>query len=145
MVRIPNKPPDWQALLVPMMEDRERFGRFLASAHDAPLDGAYLHWDELRRRPAPEGTRHEEWWLRVKLARNMLRRELPLRDAHGRPFGYGMTDRLHRLVYQIDRDASGRIEIGEEVTNRSTRDRYIINSITSPFYATINFVYLKIF
>ncbi len=40
-----------------------------------------------------------------------------------------VTDAVQRLVHQVDRDASGRIELPEDVTNRATRDRYIVSSL----------------
>lgn len=47
----------------------------------------------------------------------------------GRPFTFAMTDTVQRLVHELDRDASGRIELPEPVTDRATRDRYIVHSL----------------
>jgi Fic family protein len=40
-----------------------------------------------------------------------------------------MTDTVQRLVHEVDRDASGRIELPEDVTNKGTRDRYVVSSL----------------
>lgn len=91
--------------------------------------GRYLHWDELRRRPAPDGVSSETWWWAVRTMRRQLGRPLDLRDQQGLPFSFAMTDTAQRLVHEIDRDASGHIELPEDVTNSTTRDRYIVNSL----------------
>lgn len=92
-------------------------------------DGDYLHWDELRHRTPPAGLSTEEWWAGVKLARSHLRTAVPLHDKHGLPFVYTMPDPVLRLLHEIDQNASGGIQLAEEVTNTATRDRYIINSL----------------
>jgi Fic family protein len=91
--------------------------------------GKYLHWDELRRRPKRPALTHDEWWRVVKLARWQLARKLPLTDPGGAAFTFAMTDTIQRLVHSVDRDASGRIELPEEVTSPGTRDRYVVNSL----------------
>ncbi|MEZ4402322.1 MAG: Fic family protein [Kofleriaceae bacterium] len=91
--------------------------------------GRYLHWDELRYRPARPRLSHEDWWRLIKLARRHVRRALPLADERRVPFTFVMTDTIQRLVHEIDRDASGRIELPEDVTNQATRDRYVVNSL----------------
>jgi Fic family protein len=40
-----------------------------------------------------------------------------------------MTDSVFRQVHAIDREASGRIELPEDVTNPAVRDRYIVSSL----------------
>jgi Fic family protein len=91
--------------------------------------GRYLHWEELRHRPAPEGITREAWWWAIRLARNQLARPLQLYDQSGRRFAFSMTDTAQRLVHEIDRDASGHIALPEDITNLETRDRYIVNSL----------------
>lgn len=98
-------------------------------AFSVEQDGKYLHWDELRHRPPVHGLTHESWWSLIKLARRQVARALPLRDEDGQPFTFAMTDEILRLVHEVDRDASGRIELPEDVTNQATRDRYVVNSL----------------
>jgi Fic family protein len=99
------------------------------SAFSVESDGRYLHWDELRFRPPRPRITHEQWWKLIKLARRAQRRTLPLHDQQGTPFGFVLTDTVLRLVHEIDRDASGRIELPEDVTNQANRDRYVVNSL----------------
>jgi len=92
-------------------------------------EGKYLHWDELRHRNPPPGLTHEAWWVGVKLARNHVLKTVPLQDTKGQDFKYMLPDPVLRYLHEIDQNASGGIQLAEEVTNPSTRDRYIINSL----------------
>lgn len=93
------------------------------------INGEYLHWNDLRHRPPPAGLSVEDWWLLVEGARTQIRRPLPLRDQRDHPFRLANPDSVQRAVYTIDRDASGRIELPEDVVNPATRDRYVVNSL----------------
>ena len=94
------------------------------------VDGRYLHWDEVRRRPAPDGVSHEAWWWALSFARRQLRKPFPLEDTDStETFGFSITDVAQRLLHEVDRDASGRIELPEDVTNPANRDRYVVNSL----------------
>ncbi len=91
--------------------------------------GRYWHWEDLSRRPPPEGLSTEEWWAAVKFARHQTRRTLPLQDRHGRPFAYTLADPVLELLHEIDRDASGRITTSDPIVNPGTRERYIESSL----------------
>lgn len=96
----------------------------------SPLpDGEYYHWDQLRHRVPPADLTHEEWWTGVKISRTHQLKPIPLQATDGAPFQYWLPDPVLRLLHEVDREASGRIQIAEEVTNPATRDRYIINSL----------------
>jgi Fic family protein len=92
-------------------------------------EGRYLHWEQLRHRPAPPGASSESWWWLVRMARANLSRPLPLHDVAGTAFQFAMTDSAHRLVHGIDRDASGQIMLPEDVANPAVRDRYVVRSL----------------
>lgn len=95
------------------------------------LEGRYLHWDEVRHRPPPNGLTSEALWWGIRIGRANLAKALPFSDAKDKPrkFTFAMTDTAQRLVHEIDRDASGRIELPEDLTSPTTRDRYIVNSL----------------
>lgn len=104
--------------------------RAVLAAEVGPAPGGrYLHYEELRHREPPSGLSTAEWWLAVKLARSQFRRELPLRDAAGRPFGYVPVDAIHEMLHRIDQKSAGRIQLPEEATSEDSRDRYIVNSL----------------
>jgi len=100
-----------------------------AGSFGHPQTNRYPHWDKLRHLKPPPGLTTEEWWTGIKLARGLLYQPLPVLDISGRPFRYAMPDAVLEAVHKIDRDASGRIEVSEQVTNPNTRDRYIISSL----------------
>lgn len=124
-MKLPQIPPDTSLLTgqaLGLLTSRQDLVR-------PEIDGRYLHWDELRHRSPPDELTHETWWQLIKLARFQQSRLLPLTDPHGRPFSFAMTDSAQRAVHEIDRDASGRIDLPEDVANRSTRDRYVVSSL----------------
>ncbi|HEY4241774.1 MAG TPA: Fic family protein [Kofleriaceae bacterium] len=87
----------------------------------------YLHWDELRHRTPPAGASHEQWWSVLKLYRTLAFTQGV--HAMAASFRVVMTDAIQRAVHEIDRDASGRIDLPEDVTNKGTRDRYVASSL----------------
>lgn len=124
-MKIPLTPPDTASSLP--VHDRERVARILRVP---PLvEGRYEHWDKVRHLTPPEGLTSEEWWLGIKLARRQLLKPVPLLDKKGDPFFFGTPDPILRALHEIDQLASGRIAMSEEVTNPSTRDRYVVSSL----------------
>ena len=90
----------------------------------------YLHWDKLRYLPPPEGFTSLEWWTAIKFNRIVSRHELPFKDTQGRPFSFSDTGDLYRRLHQVDRDASGSIEVPHvDAVNSSSRERYIMSSL----------------
>ncbi|MCI0673053.1 MAG: Fic family protein, partial [Myxococcaceae bacterium] len=128
-MQLPSRPPD--ALHLLSVAARSRLVVALAEAAVKPeLDGRYLHWEEVRRRSPPSGLTSEEWWMAISLARSVVRTELPLRDKEGTSFHFARTDGMQRLLHFVDRQVGGQLEVHDsQLTNASTRDRYIIRSL----------------
>ena len=89
----------------------------------------YLHWDGLRRRPAPEGFTNEEWWLGIKLGRNAQLRPITLQDRNGNPFRLGQPDSLTELLHHIDRGFGAALGIPQVIESPASRDRYIVRTL----------------
>lgn len=89
----------------------------------------YLPWDELRYRKPPSDLNHEEWWLVTRLARNGMKRALPLRAMDGNAFSYTLPDEVLRLLDEVTQRASGQIAVPEQVTNSATKQQYVISSL----------------
>jgi len=125
-MRLPQPPPVFSDLV-------ESAGRKLtAILSEAPLwakKDNYLHWNDLRRRPAPDGYTHEEWWLGLKFHRKSQIRPIPLADKAGRLFGFSQPDALHELLHHIDRGLGMALGLPEALTQADNRDRYIINTL----------------
>lgn len=126
-MKVPTDPPNASKLLSGLRADRTAV--VLEHLGAPTVKGRYFHWDELRRRKPPEGLSDEEWWLTLKLARGLGRRQLPFNDTSGRPFSYMLTDEVLSMLHRIDRLASGRIEVPEAITNEATKDRYLVSSL----------------
>lgn len=101
-----------------------------ALQHVNPLPtGKYLHWDELRRRPAPEGLTHAEWWAVVTLARASSFQALPLLDKRGVPFVFATPSPVAIDLHHIDRDAAGHVRTSAGAPLQAESQRYLISSL----------------
>ena len=112
--------------------DREDLSKLFSPPYAQPLPtvhGKYLHWSELRHRDPPEGLDHRLWWACLKLARSQPRKVIPLLDADGINFSFGIPDMVLEMLHKIDGKATGRVAISDQVTNPDTRNRYIISSL----------------
>ena len=127
-MRIPLKPPDFTSLVQRIAADPRRLNRLLTRTADKNSD-RYLHWDELRRRPPPDGLTHEERWVVEKMGRTVSAQEIPLRDDSGAPFCYSLPAPVQELLHRIDLSAGGRVGMAAQVTNPETRDQYCVASL----------------
>ncbi|MBI3184054.1 MAG: Fic family protein [Myxococcales bacterium] len=130
-MRIPESPPDPAQFFQSIFASPDRLRAFFARRHGAEVDGEYLHWDELRHREPPDGMTRQEWWLELFQARNHLWGELPLKDKHGRAFGFSRSDGVLRGLHELDREfGARRVEMADpHLASRETRDRYLIRSL----------------
>ena len=127
-MKIPTSGPTLRELLSDQ-DLMSGIARILTAATGPEVKGRYYHWDKLRHLDPPAGLTTREWWLALKFARAQLAKPITLLDKTGAPFTFSMTDTVLQAIHKIDRDASGKIEISEQVTSPETRDRYIINSL----------------
>lgn len=128
-MRHPIRPPDFNLLLEKIMKDRPQRFLEIVAPRSAASSQDYLHWDKLKYKRPPEGLTHEEWWIRTKYARLSSRRFLPLEDQDGSAFSFTLPDISLKLIEEINRSLSGQIGVSEEVTNPTTRDRYVVSSL----------------
>ncbi len=125
----PPSPPDADETIRNLLsQSPERALEILGSPGLGPAD-AYLPWDQLRFRSPPEGLTHSQWWAAIKFARRQMGRALPLYDTTGVPFTFALPDLVLKAIEGVNRDSSGQIAAGEQVTNPATRDRYLISSL----------------
>jgi Fic family protein len=128
-MKVPQKPPPLAEVITELTnEGPDKLVELVGSELARQPEGKYVHWDELRHLRAPEGFNHRQWWLAIKMSRRAIHR-LPFDDSKQTGFTYSVPDSLFKLLHEIDRDASGRIEVAELVTNSQTRDRYLVNSL----------------
>jgi len=124
--RLPRKPPPVQELLERCGGLREALPLLTLLASEAAGD-RYLHRDQLRHRTPPQGLSHEQWWLAEKLSRRPT--PLPLRASDGQAFWFSQPPVLLQGLHEIDIQAGTSVVAPEAVTTRSTRDRYLLNSL----------------
>jgi Fic family protein len=126
-MKIPAPPPDWQNLLAELPAHKLRL--IFSDLTSVGRLERYLHWDELRRRPAPGNLSHEEWWIAIKLSRGAQLRSVPLKDKQHRPFHFAIPDSVAEQLCEIDRGLGFAVDLPEGVTSGATRDEYIVSSL----------------
>lgn len=103
--------------------------QILALRLGAEVKGQYEHWDHLRHLTPPAGLDVEQWWLGIKLARNALKKELPLREKTGLPFSVALSDGLQRRLFMVARDAAGALRGTDAIPSAAMQERYLIRSL----------------
>lgn len=127
-MRMPSTPPSIQSTISSV--SRERLGTLLRSDIGSLPLGKYLHWDEVRVRPPPDGYTSGEWWAAIKLKRLSSRHALPFVDKSSIEFSFSDSGDLYRLLHDVDREASGRVEVPRaDVVNPDQRQRHMLNSL----------------
>lgn len=125
-MRKPATAPDFAQLIQGLSPDAYPW----VTANINPLiGGRYLHWDELRYRPAPDNASKEAWWASIQLGRAALLQELPLFDKAGRAFRFATPAPVLIALHHIDRDAAGQIHSPAGAPIREEPQRYLINSL----------------
>lgn len=126
-MKIPMSPSPMNKLMSEL--ETSDFIRIMESRIKASQGDQYRHWDEIRYRPPPNDMSTEEWWLAIKMARQLESYDLPLTDQNGRPFKFMMPDKAWERVHKMDQRLGGQITLSEQVANSSTGDRYLVNSL----------------
>ena len=127
----PPTPPRPFPLLYADLERSGRFGEVVQrSLQTGPtVDGVYRHWHTLRYLDPPDGLTSDEWWAALKIARQSLRRELPLHDRTGRPFWFSLPDEALRMVQGVNLDLGGHVALPEDALSPERRERYLFSSL----------------
>jgi len=127
-MKAPQAPTQFNKLFEQIIA-KKRLPKVFQLANQLPADRDYPHWDQLRRKPAPNGFSHEEWWVALKMKRKAAYRTTPLCDKDETPFVYFIPDNVQELLHEIDFGGGGFIGMPDPVTNPQNRDRYIISSL----------------
>jgi Fic family protein len=125
-MKLPQRPPrlEFASTLSP-----ERFAEIFPQIQQWSKLDRYLHWDEMKRRPAPKGFTHEEWWFALKLGRGAQLHVVGLKDKAGGFFRFGQPDSLTELLHHIDRGLGAAVGLPEAIEQPAARDRYVINTL----------------
>lgn len=115
----------------------ERWGSPQLTTFLTKANSEYYHWDEIARRPPPEGLTIHEAWMGVKLSRQS-RKPLTLVDLQGKPFNYWLPEQAHETLHRVDRQGGGVLSasVGEPNIFEEMRDRVLIDSLMEEAIAT---------
>lgn len=125
MARLPKDPPKIHNVLNKI--DPNRLGRVFDIG--PTVDGRYLHWEEVRRRPPPAGLTTDEWWAGLSFNRQVIARPSPILNTEGVPFRYSLVDPVLERLHNLDLRATGRLAAPAATLNPATRGRYRVRGI----------------
>jgi Fic family protein len=125
-MKTPMPPPTLARVMEDLANDAKRLLDLISKTGD---DAEYLPWDKLRYKTPPEGLTHEEWWAGLKLRRRSNLRNLPLAMIDGRQISYALPDMVLRELDYVSQRASGQILLPEQVMSKTSRDKYVIQSL----------------
>ena len=129
-MRLPQSPPPLQSLMAEFdsLEPGQRL-QLLEESDVLDAKRRYLHWDQIRRRPPPDGLTHRTWWLGFVLARRAGRQRLPLLGKGGVPFWFCNAPPLMEGLQRVDREMAGHILLDQDVVSTADKDRYLVSSL----------------
>ena len=130
-MRIPARPPDVNAIGKTLLENPDSLRKVLlaemGSDHGSKIRPSGT---KLRHLPPPVGLSHDEWWYALKMRRMGYARSIPLRDQNGVHFYvFDRPIRFPKACTSSTFPPAGNVQMPEPVTNRDTRDRYIVRSL----------------
>ncbi len=106
-MRLPKTPPETHLLI------KELLGRGVRVWEAAPTlaDGRYLAWDDLQRRPPPEGLNSAEWWAVTRFARTQQSRPIvAMERCYRSRFSLADLPSIRRALHDFDR-----IHVGDQI------------------------------
>jgi Fic family protein len=125
-MKIPETAKTFEELFLAL--PAERIPEAIGKMDLLPNDDRYLHWDEIRRRPPPQGLTLDEWWLGLKIQR-AAGKKVPLEDKKGRIFSYRLPDSVMASLHEIDLGLGSSRSLPGAVTNPASRNEYVISSL----------------
>lgn len=128
-MKVPAKPPNTDELCKIIESSPFKMSQLFKHSPIVYVKGDYIHWDKIQYLTPPEGLTLNEWWLAIKLSRQIGFNETPLLDASKKAFQFLLTSPHLELLHQIDLGAGGTIEMPEPITNPDTKDRYYVYSL----------------
>lgn len=145
-MKIPATPPDHQqsvdavfAQITSQATDiKPNWSRLLGAIGATDNKGRYLHWDDLRFRPAPEGIDPKLHWILVKVARTLQAKTTPFEDEKGQPFTFVQTDYIISCLHKIDSETCGGVQFAGFAPTDQEAERFLVKSlIEEPFNSSL--------
>ena len=124
----PSQVPNWTVFATKL--HGEKFVQILNQVKSPLYRGEYLHWDDLKYKPLPEGLTADELWMGIKFQRQVRRHGIALTDTKNTSFSFMLCDQLYKELREIDINVGGQTFTNElEINNHEARSRYIISSL----------------
>lgn len=134
-MKVPQTPPDFHRSLAGATGNAKKLSLMIAQkATDSR--GRYLHWDDLRFKPAAEGLSIEETWAGMKIARQQQLRPTPFTSKEGRPFNYVETDEIRWLLHWIDGKATGNFVMPIPLDNQAIGKTFHVSSLIEEAFSS---------
>ncbi len=132
-MKIPSMPPNVHEYAVTLPKDKQSaylMDVLINASKTVDDKGRYLHWEKLQYVPLPDGIKTPlEYWHKIKVARNIARKETVFKDKSGEPFSYVEFDSLNELKDWVLENAAGVLDAPDQIKNHSTKSTYLISSI----------------
>lgn len=129
MRRLPQNAPTIEDLIAHTEIQPDNLRQILEVGRAMADAGEYPHWEDIRRRPAPDRLSRNQVWFGLKFARGQTQRTLPLRSVEGTPFRYSLPGVVLELLHWIDQHAAGEIAVSEAMPDTGERRRYLVTSL----------------
>lgn len=135
-IKIPEKPPSADELLdiFSKKKGREHFLDLLPTKANnrtfiQKANKEYYYWDKFKQAFPKDKGDPRLGWLVLKTFRNAQAKSIPILDKSGMEFNYWIPDEILKHLQIVDSLAGGQFIIDEPVLNRSTNEKYLINSL----------------
>lgn len=137
-MKIPASPPQFTPQPPSSDEDRNKLLRILRDGKPLDDKGRYLHWDELRFKPTPDGLSVEEHWYACKFARQRNASKTPFDDKHGSTFWYVETTNLKKALHEFDTECRGTLTGSDILPGKNDGHQYFIQTLLEePFHSSL--------
>jgi Fic family protein len=127
-IKIPETPPSFGSLYQEIQETG-RIASIFGAVRSASTMDRYLHWDEIKYRPAPKDLTPREHWFGLKIHRHGQLKAIPLEDLQGSAFQFSVPEFLQKHLHELDLKAGGNVGMFSESITSETKDRYVVSSL----------------
>lgn len=130
-------PPAYGEILRQITEsaDRQKLMQVVAQrATDAR--GRYLHWEDFRFKPAPDGLTVEEAWTGTAMARSQQLKNTPFKAINYRTFRFMEPDQVRWLLSWIDAKVSGNLVMAVPLDNQSIGKSFHVASLIEEAFSS---------
>ncbi len=124
-MKLPMPPPDLDEDQFPAI------ARFVVEHRDwiARANERYWAWDELRRRPRPDGYGAPEVWQAVDMVRRGASKEVPLTNGRGGPWRVLLTDPAIQMLLTIEGAVADPLRLAESALGAGSRARFLQSAL----------------